>query len=368
MKLVIRARDRAAFTTCRRAWDLSAAIRRNLEPAVPARPIDVAEALRAALAVYYFPGMWDWDRAIVLPFARKALADSLAKQKQAYARVAPLHGDVAEQAAKASVLAAELLEDYFAWAPSVDDFAPVRIATDFSVTVPDPARPGYDLIDDSGQEVRYEGRIDLIGIDADDAYWIVGHRIGPGFAQLHDLLLDEQALSHCWAWPLFYLGMRIVGTVHNELRTDAPSAHARPAGPAQARVSSTGYPQSNRRVYAEPKRVPEERVRCVGNECFRRTWIVRGEEELARFGQRFTAQVKEMISPRLAVYPEPSPEACAACDFAEPCRALNCGADAEAILARSYRARAEVIEEGRLGGSTWSLSRGARPPRFGGRR
>jgi hypothetical protein len=365
VKLVVHARDRAAFLTCRRAWDLSATARRNLEPLSPSIPVNVAEAVRAALAVYYFPGMWDWERALVLPLARKALDDNLAKQIATSERAGAMTEARRAEVEARRELAVELLEDYFSWAPSVDDFAPVRIATDFSITIPDPARPGFDLTTADGKEVRYEGRVDVLAMDEHDAYWIVEHRVGPGFAELHDLLLDEQALSYCWAWPHFYLGMRIVGTIHNELRTDVATRPAAPE-PPRPRVSATGYPQSSRRVYAEPKQVPSKRVKSAGSERFRRTWIVRTDEELVRFGERFSAQIKEMISPGLAVYPEPSPEACRACAFAEPCRALNAGEDAEAILARSYRVRPQVVEEGRLGGSSWSMNRGARPPRFGG--
>ena len=72
--------DRAAFSRCRRQWDLGARARRNLEPLVAVEPLDVDRALRHALAVYYFPGMWDWSRAIVLPLVAKALEDVLATE------------------------------------------------------------------------------------------------------------------------------------------------------------------------------------------------------------------------------------------------------------------------------------------------
>ena len=64
MPVVVTAADRASFTRCRRQWDFGAALRQDLErrqtPTLP----DLDRAVRDALAVYYFPGMWDWDRTV----------------------------------------------------------------------------------------------------------------------------------------------------------------------------------------------------------------------------------------------------------------------------------------------------------------
>ena len=69
----------------------------------------------------------------------------------------------------------------------------------------------------------------------------------------------------------------------------------------------------------------------------------------------------------LVVYPNPSVAHCVPCAYREPCIALNMGVDPTAILAERYRDRGpEEVEEGRLGGVSWSMNRGARPPAFGG--
>ena len=77
----ITAWDRAAFKRCRRAWDLGATERQNREPVEPPRTLDFAAALREALAVYYFPGMWAWDRSIVRPLAVEAYLDAVRRQQ-----------------------------------------------------------------------------------------------------------------------------------------------------------------------------------------------------------------------------------------------------------------------------------------------
>jgi len=67
MDLVIRAWDREWFKRCRRAWDLGSSARQDYEPVRPAGPSPLGPAIADALAVYYYPAMWDWQPAIVRP-------------------------------------------------------------------------------------------------------------------------------------------------------------------------------------------------------------------------------------------------------------------------------------------------------------
>ena len=66
--------DRGAFKRCRRQWDFGARERQNLEPAEAVAAPDLELAVRDALAVYYFPGMWDWQRSVVLPLVLQGFA------------------------------------------------------------------------------------------------------------------------------------------------------------------------------------------------------------------------------------------------------------------------------------------------------
>ena len=72
--------DRGAFKRCRRQWDFGARERQNYESAQPAAAPDLEPAVRDALAVYYFPGMWDWRRSVVLPLVLQGLARSMGRQ------------------------------------------------------------------------------------------------------------------------------------------------------------------------------------------------------------------------------------------------------------------------------------------------
>jgi hypothetical protein len=370
--------DRAAFIRCRRQWDLGARARRNLEPMVAVESLNVDRALRDALAVYYFPGMWDWSRAIVLPLVAKALEDALAAQTAGLgADRSPGFDDRAEAARS-------LLAAYVDWAPTVERLSPVLIEVDYEVDLPDPDHPEDGLFASSGEHIRYRGRADEVAVDEHDAYWIVRHRVVREWTPLDSLVRDEEAAAACWAWEQFYLGMEIAGTIHNEMRL--PTAAERAGSPAAragdaADLERGGLPQhdasgggrsipQHRRLYAQANEplLPERVVHDTGP-WFRRTWIRRTRPEVHQAGQQLATEAREMFAAGVAVYPSPSEAACRRCAFAAPCLALYEGraAEAEAVLTSSYRAKAHAdLVEGRLGGVSWSVGRGAAPPRFAG--
>ena len=371
MAHLINAADRAAFKRCRRQWDFSASGRRGLHP-VQAATFDLDRAVRDALAVYYFPGMWDWDSAIVLPLVVQALDDSLTRQRATAAgQASPSNDDDASW----RVLTERghlLLDRYFAWAPTVDRFSPVRVETDFDAIVPDPADPDYGLLAPDGEEFRYAGRIDLLAIDEHDRYWVVRHVVTEDrLPPTEQLLLDEESAATCWAWGRFYDGMDVAGTIYNELASTASGAAIGPAPTPLADHPRGGIPQNEasgggrsvsslRRMYVKGRSdETTERVRQSEGDGFRRTVIRRGPAEVRAAGIRLAQEAFDMIGADVRTYPSPAPEHCSSCAYVTPCLAIDEGADVESILAASYRQRpAAEIEMGRLGGTPYGVGRG----------
>jgi hypothetical protein len=363
MAFALRPSDRLWFRRCRRAWDFGSRLRRNLEPAPSPFAPDLEEALRDALAVYYFPGMWEWDRSIVRPLVAQELDRGLHRP-----RTASPDATAEEFARWEAELATgrDLIGHYLEWAPTVDRFWPVRVATDFDVAVPDWRAPGQDLVSPAGEPIRFQGRVDMLVVDEHDAYWVVRHRLRlarDGFSDFDLLALDDGLVAAGWAWEIFYLGMRVSGTIHNELLLGGtPPDAGEPVRRPRAAHAFARARAEHRRMYAQAERIPNEVVVEEGGGMFRRTYIPRGEAELAVLGRNLAGEALDMIDPDLAVYPTPAAH-CSECAFRPPCLALQQGADAEAILAAGYRPRPpEVPEEGRLGGLTWSMNRGAAPP------
>ncbi len=374
MVYLITPADRAAFKRCRRQWDFGASARRRLRPVHSSAP-DLARALRDALAVYYFPGMWDWDSAIVLPLVSKGLDKALAQQQteqaaEAAAPVGPAAWEEVHDQAHA------LLKRYLGWAPQVDQFSPIRVATDFDALVTDPDDPERGLTTPGGEAIHYAGRIDLLVIDEHDRYWVMRHLVTSGpFPPTEQLLLEEEQVSACWGWSRFYDGMEVAGTIYNELMTAVDVATPDALAPPLADHPRGGIPQNEpsgggrgvsslRRMYVKGREEESyERVRQTEGPGFRRTIIRRGRDEVNDAGRRIAEEALEMVRAGVNTYPNPGPEHCPACAFVAPCLALNRGRDAEPLLAEGYRQRPVVeLEVGRLGGTPHGVGRGWVPP------
>jgi hypothetical protein len=295
---VVTADDREWFARCRRAWNLGALARRGLEaPRTPSPRRRLEQAVRDALAVHYFPGMWEWDRAIVRPLVLAAAERSGGTRR-----------------------AAVVLDAFAAWARPVDTFTPLRVEADVDVRVPDPGQPERDLAAPDGAPVIYRDRLPLVVVDPEERTWVGLHRIVDSFAERDELALDERAVMACWAWEQTELATGVEGVVYTEVRLD-PLA-------------------------------------------FRRTAVPHSRVEKAAAAFRLGRAVEEMLDPELPVEPTPAWAHCSVCAFRAPCIAMNCGYDAVPLLAPFRRRPADELEEGRLGGVSWGLGRGAAPPHF----
>ena len=348
--------DRVQFKRCRRQWDFESPHRRGLAP-VGAVDAAFTASLKDALAVYYYPGTWDWPHELKQSLVHKALKRALDDGGETHALDA----------------ATALLDSYDAWASTVDHFAPVRIDHDVQALVPDPRDPERGLTTPDGSAVIYTCRIDLLAIDAADEYWVVRHRIVDDWQESDALIRDERAVAGCWAWEQEYLGMEISGTIHNEVRINGPldlPAPDRTANGASYRVAQSepsgggrAIPQ-HRRLLARTARTDDPtRVEQYTAGLLRRTHIRRSRAEISLIPMLIGAEAIDMIG-NPAIYPTFAHH-CQTCEFSSPCLALIEGTDAETILAQGFRRQpTEYSPKPRLGQSTWGFGRGAAPPQW----
>ena len=346
--------DRTRFKRCRRQWDFASPHRRGLEPVQPRESSALAAAFRDALAVYYYPGTWDWQHQLKQSLVHKAMQRSLEDA-----------GAVQELD-----LGTTLIDRYDAWAVTVDDFAPIKIQHDVTALVRDPTDPEKGLLTPDGAGVAYACRVDLLAVDAADEYWVMRHQIVDDWRSAEELVLDEEATAACWAWEQDYIGMEIAGTIHNEVRIDGPpdppvdetAATGRAIPVAQHEPSGGGrsIPQ-HVRVAARELRPAGDRIEQRTAGMLRRTRIRRSRDEIAAVGRLMAAEAIDMTGAP-AVYPSPGPQ-CLACDFRSPCLSLFEGADPEPVLALHFHRRSgEAEHKPRLGQATWGFGRGAAPP------
>ena len=346
--------QRARFKRCRRQWDFASPHRRGLEPLDCAGP-GLPAALKDALAVYYYPGTWDWQHDLKQSLVHKAVERSLTDAGE---------GDRIEAATA-------LLDCYDAWACTIDDFAPIKIDHDVSGMIADPVAPDRGLLAPNGSGVVYACRVDLVAVDAADEYWVVRHQIVDDWQDQESLMRDEEAVASCWAWEQDYVGMEIVGTIHNEVRIDGPFDRPAPtAAPVREPVAQhegSGGGRSIPQHQRESARAARDGSKSRFEQCtagpLRRTHIRRYRSEIASAGTQLAAEALDMVR-EPAIYPNPAAH-CSVCEFAAPCLALFAGADPEPQLATHFRLRpVGTLPKPRLGQATWGFGRGAAPPRW----
>jgi hypothetical protein len=279
----IDADDRRLFKRCRRQWDFAAGVRRGLHPLSPPTPSAdavLAGAMRKALDVYYYPGMWEWPRDVVVRLVHIALGEALTP------------GPILD-------LAHRLVDAYAAWAPEHDRMTPVRVAIGFEVNVADPVITGRDLTTPAGDEVRYRAWADALAVDGDNRPWLMFHRLGgPSFLDPEVAALDEEMLTGCWAWEVLTLDPRLAGALLTEL------------------CWSGGAPGR-----------------------FRRTALAYSRTEIEGAGRQLGAEAMVMLEAGLVAYPSPSVEHCSECPFRAPCRAVRAGENPGALFAAGYERR-----------------------------
>ncbi len=335
---VTRPRESRLYRRCRRAWDLGARERQDYELIEPAQVFDFSEAIHDALDVYYFPGMWDWNRAIVRPLAVAGFEKSMHRQRATFAQARDLSAEQVRDWDQHLELGTGVLERYFEWALETDRFTPIQVRAQFDINVPDPTDPDSGLITPDRRAIQYRVKIDLAVIDDHELYWLVEHRIitDTAWPDLDQRRLDEQALTRSWAWQLSFLA-KLEGTIHNELRATMPD-------PAQT-------PGVAIRAIPGPGGIITQR----STGAFRRTHIPRTELEIERRGVAVAHEMQEMTDPSLRIYPNPSWENCSTCAYRSPCLTINQGLDEQPILQTAYRQRVgEDFEPGRLG-SVWGF-------------
>jgi hypothetical protein len=356
---VVRSTELPAFRQCRRAWDLGARVRQNYLPRVPA-PVDFEQAVRDALAVYYFPAMDDWDRSIVRPLALKAVDRSMRESRAAYEQHQPLTDGEVEAHEHHRSLGQRLMMNYFAWAAEIDDFD--SIFADYQVWAPiaDPAQPDCDLGTLDERPVRYLGRIDQLIGDPDDEFWVVHNRFVRDRWTDDDTLIDDEiARGHCWALQTAYPQLLVAGTIANELRVDGQMEVEPPAAFVERdRREMNGGRHVN---YHRSPHTPQERLSSpdpagdrvsddniadqLDNGLFRRTVVRRSQASIAAAGLRVARDVVEMRRDDLPVPPTFSDAHCPGCTFKAPCDAMEAGHDWQYVLDLRYRQRRDDADD-----------------------
>ena len=163
-----------------------------------------------------------------------------------------------------------------------------------------------------GSDVRYRDRVPLFVVEHDE-YWLAVHC--PEWLPVERFVLDERATLACWAWEQQFL-VQVRGVLFTE----------------------------------------------VHNSGFRRTRVERSAVEKDGAAERLARSVTAMRSAE--AIPNPLWDHCGRCGFRGPCIGMLRGEDPAAFMVGYATRPPDDLEEGRLGGQSWGMGRGAAPPRL----
>ncbi len=319
------------------------------------------KAIRDALAVYYFPAMDDWNRAIVRPLTIKGFDRSMGESRASLEKGAPFTAEEEEAFDAHLTLGQAMLTNYFVWAAALDDFDSLFADHDVWAPIPDPAHPNHDLGTLDGRPMRYMGRMDQLIADPDDELWVVDHRVVRGdWTDTDELVEDEVLRSLCWHTQIAYPQMLIAGTITNELRVDgqldAPRVSEFVERDQRTMVGSRHLNTRRSPLTLGPATTPAARSAATtaddvalqqDNGLFRRTAIRRNQETLRLTGAQVATDAMLVREPDLPVEPNFA-DHCATCEFKAPCDAMEAGGDWQAILAANFYQRDEDSEDDSL--------------------
>ena len=350
-KLIVRTSDRGIFRSCRQEWDWSSKIRQNLEPSQRYAPFEDGTTWHAGMEVYYNPMTWhllgsDETASAVHQNAREMLVTTHEGSVKEASRLMggnELPDERLEEYADRLKILQGMLENYFVWAPTADNFKPIKIEIEFEVPIYLPGTITPYTID--GNEVVYQGRLDGIVQDQQGRYWILEHKTAGQFRDTEWLELDPQCGSYAWAIQE-QLHVPIAGVIYSQAKKAVPEPPAMLVATRQGRNFSVNKQQNTTYdLYMQTLEKHGESVerytdmlnflRVQDNTFFRRIEVYRNSASLKYMGETIYKEAVEMLN-NPSIYPSPGMFNCNYCRFREPCIAKQNGYDFEFILDELY--------------------------------
>ena len=355
---IIRPRELRKYERCRREWDFSSQVRQRYAIKLPSIEWVFEKAIRDALAVYYFPAMDDWNRAIVRPLTMKGFDRSMKENRTAHEKIAPYTPEEERAYDEHVALGQAMLANYFVWAAALDDFDSLFADHDIWAPIPDPEQPTQDLGTLDERPMRYMGRMDQLVADPDDELWVVDHRVVKGdWISNEELIEDEVMRSHCWHTQIAFPQWIIAGTITNELRVDgqldAPPVSEVVEKDQRTMIGSRHINTRRSPLAMDPTAAPAARSAATefdqitlqqDNGLFRRTVIRRNQDGLRRTGTRVAEHAMEIREPDIAVPPTFAAH-CLTCEFKEVCDTMEAGGDWQAVLDANFYQKAADAED-----------------------
>ena len=335
----VSATEMISFHRCRLAWHYGSANRMNIRPKKPATALLFGTGIHEALAQYYS------DNVNPATVFRIWWTQELANLQEQYPE------DLTDLSYLEEMLGlgVGMLDHYKEWAKSQDNFRVLHTEIEFEVPIIDPMTG-----EDTGGILV--GRFDGIAKDSIGDIWLLEHKTYYTEPAQNALLIDAQTGKYQWAAQQLIRQGAIAGipkdailrgAVYNGLRKKLPrkpTLLSSGKGFSKATNIDTTY-EVYLQTILENNFDPNDYIdiltvlRARGNKFFKREYVRRTQEELKIIGNRLAMEYKEMARPDLPIYPSPTRECPAQCQYFDLCLLEQTGGDNSFLIKYFYEPR-----------------------------
>lgn len=345
---IVRTTDRTNFKKCRRQWDFTSGMRKNLEPVKMNKHLAFGIAIHVGLERYYDPETWEFPHDVKTGTMLSAFkAENERQRVEERDTIGGMDDERVAEYADREALGLGMLKRYAEWAKRKDKFTPIAVEEKFQIPVPGPN--GNPLVVE-GRPVVYQVRIDLVLEDREGRWWVCDHKTAGSLGDVNFLDLDTQMTSYAWAAQIYY-NRPFAGVLYNELEKVVPHE---PAELKSGKLSKDKKQLTTVELYLKAIRDRGldaddyadilDHLRFNERDYFRRTPLRRNNVELHLQGQYVIAEVADMLSDPL-IYPNPNKMVCGNCDFFHPCVVANEGGDVDFVLNNKMMYRPRTSED-----------------------
>jgi hypothetical protein len=353
-------------------------MRMNYRPLIEREELDFGTAWHAAMEAYYMPpSLDDLDSVNWRPNQNDARLAFVQKNGEQRVHVLnnspdPEHDQISREFNERLELGVGMLENYFRWAPTDDDFEPVFVEKEFEVPIinPETGKPTSCADRYKGRYIGcvqhvmattdgvhtfrhpprgahpwvYRGRFDGIVRDFNGAYWILEHKTAKSESSNRQWLqMDEQTGSYIWALRE-RLHIDIVGVIRTEAFKFAPTM-PKVNKTGKTRISVDRRQHTTAELFTQQLTEVGEQLDAHNEyreymeflksdarpKFFHRDRIDRSREQIDDIGRRIFHEARTLIEDP-EIVPNVSPMRCNSCKFYGPCLARQDGSDFQYML------------------------------------
>jgi hypothetical protein len=325
----------------------------NYYPTMTAKPLDFGVAYHQAMEVFYEPKTWSWDPEVRANLAIKAFVDKTNAQRAVFLKNMPegqyIESEVEEDFDERVELGKGMIRYHLERISPLEDvkWHPVRVEIAFQVPINHPVTgepltcSNPECRHPAGAPVVYAGRMDALGQDNYEDYWVIDWKTARALSTTDEFLyLDDQVGSYVWACR--QLGLPVRGFIYHEMRKGYPQPPQKNKVQrlgcwfSKNKQQETSYEMYLETVKAEDteayeKGLYDDMLNWLKDEgaklYYQRFQIHKSDYELDQIGKNIGWEALDMIDPGLRVYPSPGRFSCTTCAFRQPCLGVNQGED-----------------------------------------